>query len=178
VTEQTSLETLLVEYDRALGYTDALWVDLDPDEIVWRPNEQSSAIGWHLAHQAAVGHFMLRNLTAAQPRLDPELESLADSATAEIDRGDLPDPARISALRSGVAEAVHSGVSTIAAGDVGAPAQLSFIAQTLLIAVINHEYQHSKWIGEVRTGPLGHNLPPDPESEHLAVIDGYHVIGS
>ena len=34
---------LLVEYDRARAYTDDLWRDLTPDEVVWRPDENSSA---------------------------------------------------------------------------------------------------------------------------------------
>ena len=45
-----------------------------------------------------------------------------------------------------------------AAGDVGAPAQLDVIARTLLVAVVNHEYQHAQWIGEVRTRDLGRDL--------------------
>jgi hypothetical protein len=59
---------LLVEYDRARAYTDELWRDLRSDELLWRPSEDSSAIGWHLGHQAHVAHFMMRNLTAAQSR--------------------------------------------------------------------------------------------------------------
>ena len=42
------LDALLREYDRALAYTDELWRDLTPDEVTWRPHEDSSAIGWHL----------------------------------------------------------------------------------------------------------------------------------
>ncbi|MGP3769623.1 DinB family protein [Streptomyces sp. SDT5-1] len=44
------LHTLLREYDRARAYTDGLSRDLTPDEVIWRPNEDSSAIGWHLGH--------------------------------------------------------------------------------------------------------------------------------
>ncbi len=62
--DRPSLRDLLDEYDRALGHTDLLWRDLDADEVCWRPVPDSSAIGWHLGHQAAVAHFMLRNLTA------------------------------------------------------------------------------------------------------------------
>jgi DinB superfamily len=46
------VEALLREYDRARAYTDELWKDLSPDEVTWRPHENSSAIGWHLGHQA------------------------------------------------------------------------------------------------------------------------------
>jgi hypothetical protein len=74
------LHALLREYDRARAYTDDLWKDLSPDEVTWRPHENSSAIGWHLGHQAHVAHFMIRNLTAAEPSPDPELDLLMDSA--------------------------------------------------------------------------------------------------
>ncbi|WUD77084.1 DinB family protein [Streptomyces sp. NBC_00510] len=61
------LTELLRQYDRARAYTDSLWQDLTADEVTWRPHEDSSAIGWHLGHQAHVAHFMVRNLTAAEP---------------------------------------------------------------------------------------------------------------
>jgi len=77
------LQALLYEYDRARTYTDELWKDLTPDEVTWRPHENSSAIGWHLGHQAHVAHFMIRNLTAAEPSPDPELDALMDSAQPE-----------------------------------------------------------------------------------------------
>jgi hypothetical protein len=70
------LQALLREYDRARAYTDELWKDLTPEEVTWRPHENSSAIGWHLGHQAHVAHFMIRNLTAAEPSPDPELDAL------------------------------------------------------------------------------------------------------
>ena len=84
------LDELVAELHRAWAFTDALWLDLTDAEIRWRPNESSSAIGWHLGHQAAVAHFMVRNLLAAEPSPDPELDALMDSATAESARGDLP----------------------------------------------------------------------------------------
>ena len=61
---------------------------------------------------------------------------------------------------------------------MGAPAQLAFIASTLLTAVINHEYQHSKWIGEVRHEQFGHALPDLPRSGLLSELDGYVVVGA
>src|SRR4051812_39083879 len=76
-----SIVELLAEYDRARAYTDELWRDLAPDEVRWRPDENSSAIGWHLGHQATVAHFMVRNLTAAEPSPDAALEPMMDSAT-------------------------------------------------------------------------------------------------
>ncbi|MEU0390694.1 hypothetical protein [Streptomyces chartreusis] len=45
----------------------------------------------------------------------------------------------------------------------------------LLVALINHEYQHDQWISEVRADNLGHALPPDPESDRLSRVDGYLV---
>jgi hypothetical protein len=58
--------------------------------VTWPPKENSSAIGWHLGHQAHVAHFMIRNLTAAEPSPDPELDALMDSAQPERFRGALP----------------------------------------------------------------------------------------
>lgn len=173
-----TITDLLAEYDRALAYTDSLWADLSEDEVRWRPEPRSSAIGWHLGHQAAVAHYLVRNLTAAEPLIDPELDALMDSATDEPDRGDLPDLDRLRAYRRTVAERVHVRMGDIDAGNVGAPVQLRVIATGLLVAVINHEYQHSTWIGEVRSGPLGTALPPPPTSERLIELDGYLVIGA
>lgn len=172
-----TIPQLLDEYDRALAHTDSLWRDLQPDEVLWRPNENSSAIGWHLGHQPAVAHFMVRNLTAAEPSPDPALDSVMDSATSERDRGQLPDLARLETYRTAVAERVHFRMRSIAEGKVGAPKQLAHIASTLLIAVINHEYQHSKWIGEVRSEQFGRALPDEPESDLLSSVDGYLVVG-
>ncbi len=172
-----TLTDLLVEYDRALAYTADLFTDLGADEVAWRPSAQSSAIGWHLGHQPAVAHFLVRNLTAAEPSLDPELDALMDSATAEVDRGDLPDLDHLLAYREGVAERVRFRIGAIVDGRVGAPDQLRIVAHTLLVAVINHEYQHDKWIGEVRAEAHGRDLPPDPVSDHLRKVDGYLVIG-
>ncbi|MEU3498980.1 DinB family protein [Kitasatospora cineracea] len=170
------LDELLRDYDRACAYTDELWRDLTPDEVTWRPHEDSSAIGWHLGHQAHVAHFMIRNLTAAEPSPDPELDGIMDSANPEKFRGALPTVERLTAFRDTVAERVHARIGAIAAGRVGAPSQLAVVAHHLLIALINHEYQHDQWIGEVRTGALGHPLPPDPRSDRLRRIDGYLVL--
>jgi len=170
------LQALLSEYDRARAYTDELWKDLTPDEVIWRPHEDFSAIGWHLGHQAHVAHFMIRNLTAAEPSPDPELDAVMDSARPEKFRGALPTVERLTTFRDTVAERVHARIGDIAAGHVGAPHQLNIVATHLLIALINHEYQHDQWIGEVRSGDLGHALPADPESDRLSRIDGYLVL--
>ncbi|WP_133917535.1 DinB family protein [Streptomyces sp. NBC_00582] len=170
------LTALLHEYDRARAYTDDLWRDLTPDEVTWRPHEDSSAIGWHLGHQAHVAHFMVRNLTAAEPSPDPGLDGLMDSANPEKFRGALPTVERLTAFRDTVAERVHARIGAIASGDVGAPGQLAVVGNLLLTALINHEYQHDQWISEVRAGDLGHALPPDPASDRLSRIDGYLVL--
>ncbi len=171
-----TIEELLREYRTALDYTDRLWLDLTDDEVRWRPHERSSAIGWHLGHQAAVAHYLMRNLTAAEPPVDAELDALMDSATPEPARGDLPDLDRLRRYRVEIAERMVAGMEAIDRGDVGAPAQLRPIAEGVLRAVINHEYQHDQWIGEVRTRDLGHALPPRPTSDRLTTLDGYLVL--
>ncbi|GEL16923.1 DinB family protein [Pseudonocardia asaccharolytica] len=176
MTDTPGLPELLAEYDRARVYTNTLWQDLTAEEIRWRPDDTASAIGWHLGHQAAVAHFMVRNLTAAETSPDPELDQMMDSATPTQGRGDLPDPDRLAAYRDAVAERLHYRLEAIDAGQVGAPGQLRVVAQNLLVAVINHEYQHDRWIGEVRQQQLDHALPALPRSERLTVIDGYLVL--
>jgi hypothetical protein len=173
-----TIDDLLEEYDRALAYTDSLWLDLDDTERDWRPHDLASAIGWHVGHQAAVAHFMVRNLTAAEALIDPELDSLMDSATPEPDRGSLPDRDRLIAYRRRVVDRVRFRMTDIRDGNVGAPVQLASVATGLLTAVINHDYQHSKWIGEVRSDALGLPLPPLPASVRLAELDGYVTIGA
>lgn len=173
---QLSIADLVTEYDRALRYTDQLASGLSQQEVHWRADENSSAIGWHLGHQPAVSHFMVRNLTAAEPPIDAELDSLMDSATAEADRGALPDLGRLNDYRSEVADRVRFHVNNIDSGNVGAPAQLRIIAHTMMTAIINHEYQHSKWIGEVRSDIHGKDLPEAPDSGHLTVVDGYFMV--
>ena len=167
---------MLVEYDRALNYTEALWSDLGDDDISWRPNEGASAIGWHLGHQPTVAHFMVRNLIAAEPRLASDLEYMSDSATPTSERGALPDADTLRLFRTTVANRVRARLFEVANGTVGAPAQLSIVAQTVLTAVINHEYQHSTWIGEVRSQQLDRRLPDAPTSKLVSLVDGYPII--
>jgi hypothetical protein len=119
---------------------------------------------------------MIRNLTAAEPSPDPGLDALMDSANPEQFRGALPTVQRLATFRDAVADRVHARVGDIAAGHVGAPAQLAIVATHLLTALVNHEYQHDQWISEVRAQNLGHALPPDPEADGLARIDGYLVL--
>ena len=174
--ERPGLRDLLDEYDRALAYTDQLWHDLTTEEVHWRPVPDSSAIGWHLGHQAAVAHFMTRNLTAAEPSFDHDLDALMDSATPERERGELPSLDRLRSYRLRVADRVRFRVGEIDNGSVGAPQQLRRVATTMLTAIIDHEYQHSKWIGEVRVDGLRHPLPDAPISELLTDLDGYRIL--
>jgi uncharacterized protein YbdZ (MbtH family) len=171
-----SIDDLLAEYDRALAHTDALWRDLTPDEVRWRPHPDFSPIGWHLGHQAAVAHFMIRNLTAAEPSPDPDLDPVMDSAHPEARRDEIPDADRILRYRTAVAERVRFRIGNIRDGRVGAPAQLTVVAHTLVTALVNHEYQHSQWIAEVRRDHLGHDVPAFPSSPLLTTIDGYTVL--
>jgi hypothetical protein len=122
-----------------------------------------------------VNHFMVRNLTAAEPSIDPALDALFDSANPEPRRGQLPPLAEILDYRATVATRTRAIVERIASGGVNAPAQLAVVASTLLVALINHEYQHDCWIGEMRT-MLGCSASPDPVSSRLTTIDGYLVL--
>jgi hypothetical protein len=171
-----TLRDLLRELDRAHTYTEDVRDGLTPDQVAWRPSAESSGIGWHLGHQGAVAHYMLRNLTAAEPRIDAELEALADSATPESDRGAFPSLDRILDYRAQVAERIHYQIGRIDDGVVGAPAQLRLVATNLLVALVNHEYQHTTWINELRTDTFELDAPPLPTSPWLHVVDGYVVL--
>jgi hypothetical protein len=171
-----TLDELLDEYRLAQSYCTALVDALTADQIRWRPHERSSAIGWHLGHQAAVAHYLARNLTAAEPSIDPLLDRLFDSATPETARGELPALDRLLAYRDEAATRVETTVTRIAAGEIGAPDQLPMIAAVMMRAVVNHEYQHGLWIREVRD-TLTEIPAPEPRSSRLIVVDGYHVLG-
>ena len=99
-----------------------------------------------------------------------------DSALPKRFRGALPTVQRLSAFRDTVAGRVHARIGDIAAGKVSARTQLTIVANCLLTALINHEYQHDQWISEVRAGHLGHALPADPDSDHIRRIDGNLVL--
>ena len=175
MTSRLSLADLLDEHHRAQAYSLALTNDLDPRQIAWRPDDNSSAIGWHLGHQAAVNHYMVRNLTAAEVTFDAAFDKIFDSATAEPHRGDLPSVADIAAYRQAIADSTNAVMARIANGDVGAPAQLQRIAERLMCAVIDHEYQHAKWISEVRSTFI-ETPAPAPTSNRLVDIDGFWMI--
>lgn len=124
------IDDLMDEYERARAYTDTLWQDLSDEEIRWRPRSDFSPIGWHLGHQAAVAHFMVRNLIAAEPSPDPALELMMDSANPEADRGDLPALDRICDFRAAVVQRVRVRMRDINQSRVGAPHQLRVVANT------------------------------------------------
>ena len=168
----SQLSTLIAEYNIARAYSVGLTDDLNEDEITWRPHEESSAIAWHLGHQAAVNHYMLRNLTAAEPSLNARFDAVFDSATPERQRGELAPVEQILEFREAVAMSTHSVLERIAGRAVGAPAQLSIIASGLMRAVINHEYQHDTWILEVRD-TIGSPLSPAQPSPRVCNVEGY-----
>ena len=85
-----NLEMLRDEYDQARRYTHSLYADLSEADVQWRPAPKSSGIGWHLGHQAAINHFLLRNLLAAESSLNPQFDALFDASTPEEQRGHLP----------------------------------------------------------------------------------------
>ncbi len=170
-----SLRDLLDEYDRARAWTDQLTADLDDDTLFWRPSAESSAIAWHLGHQAAVNHFLIRNLMSAEPSPDADLDAVFDSATPEADRGDLPGRDRLLAYRAAVGERTGAMIERIDQGGVSAPTQMPMIAAGVLVAAINHEYQHDAWVDEMRQ-LQGLGPGPVPGSGRITMIDGYWVV--
>lgn len=169
------LAALLEEADIARAHSLALIDGLTEAQVQWRPHANSSAIAWHLGHQAAVTHYLVRNLTAAEPTLDAGFDAVFDSATDEPHRGDLPPLAEILDYRAQIATRATATLRRIEAGEVGAPRQLALIADGLLRAVINHEYQHSTWIAEVRSTMISEPTPT-PASSRLVDVEGYWMI--
>lgn len=172
-----SIEELLDEYSLAQSFSLALVAGLGADEVAWRPHESSSSMAWHLGHQAAVNHYMVRNLTAAEVTFDRRFDAVFDSATPEPERGALPPLEEIVDYRDKIARSTVATITRIAAGDVGAPRQLAAIADGMLRAIVNHEYQHATWIGEVRS-TMTETPAPTPESSRLVVVDGHHMLAS
>jgi hypothetical protein len=76
-----NLAMLRDEYDLARHYTHSLYADLPEADPYWCPALQSSGIGWHLGHQAAVTHFLRRQVLAAEPSLNPQCDALFDAVT-------------------------------------------------------------------------------------------------
>ncbi len=173
----TGLAELLAEHTVSQAYSLALVEDLDEQQLAWRPSDQSSAIAWHLGHQGAVVHYLVRNLTAAEVPFNAAFDQIFDSATPEPARGSLPPLDEIVAYRQAISESTRRVIERIADGAVGAPDQLAIVADRLLRSIIDHEYQHAKWIDEVRSEFT--TLPsPQPASERLVQIDGYWMINA
>ena len=135
-----TLSELLVEYDRAVAWTDSLWTDLSPAQVAWRPEPDSSAIGWHLGHQAAVAHHP-RFVISPWPSRAPTRTSTGSWIRPLPNRIEVISPTSTESpgtgRRSPIGFDSESVRSTTAA--VGAPAQLRLIAGTLLTVVVNHE---------------------------------------
>ena len=141
------LEILRDEYDQARCYTHSLYADLSEADVQWRPAPKSSGIGWHLGHQAAINHFLLRNLLAAESSLNPQFDALFDASTPEEQRGHLPSLSAIVAYREEVARRTHAHIHTLLAGTRPAAQQAMYATGPLLVSLINHEYQHDCWGG-------------------------------
>src|SRR5262249_29794597 len=107
-----NLEMLRDEYDQARRYTHSLYADLSEADVQWRLEPKSSGIGWHLGHQAAINHFLLRNLLAAESSLNPQFDALFDASTPEELRGQLPALRAIVAYREGGARPTHAPMHT------------------------------------------------------------------
>ena len=169
------LATLREEYDLALQYTRSLYEDLPEPDVQWRPIEKSSAIAWHLGHQAAVNHFLLRNLFDAESSIEPRFDALFDAANPEENRGDLPPLADIVAYRQAVAARTHARLEELLDAKPAAPVQRTRALQSILINLINHEYQHDCWIGEMRQ-TRGYSIPRTAPSQRARSVDGYWML--
>jgi hypothetical protein len=163
------------EYELARRYTQSLYADLREAEVQWRPTPKSSGIAWHLGHQAAVNHFLVRNLLAAEPSLNPQFDALFDAANPEEHRGTLPTLAEILAYREAVARRTHTHLDALLTGGHPAAQQMTYVMRSLLVSLINHEYQHDCWVREVRA-MLGRTQPDAVLSSRVQQIDGYWIL--
>jgi hypothetical protein len=170
-----NFEMLRDEYNQARRYTQSLYADLSEADVQWRPAPKSSGIGWHLGHQATVNHFLLRNLLAAEPSLNPQFDTLFDAATLEEQRGQLPPLSAILAYREAVAHRTHAHLDALLAGTRPAVQQMTYVMGPLLVSLINHEYQHDCWVREVRA-LLGRDMPDTVFSRRVRQVEGYWVL--
>jgi hypothetical protein len=169
------LAILREEYDLARRYTQSLYTDLDEAEVQWRSAPKSSGIAWHLGHQAAVNHFLLRNLLAAEPSLNAQFDALFDAANPEENRGALPPLAETLAYREAVARRTHAHLDALLTGGRPTAQQMAYVIRSLLVSLTNHEYQHDCWIREVRV-MLGRTQPDTVWSSRVQQVDGYWVL--
>jgi hypothetical protein len=168
------------EFDLALRYTQSLYEDLSDAEVQWRAAPHSSGIAWHLGHQAAVNHYLMRNLINAEASLNPQFDALFDSANPEEHRGNTPSLAEIVAYRHAIATRTYRHIDTILAGDQPAAHEaaqhVTRIIEPILISMINHEYQHDCWVREMRA-TLGRDKPDTILSNRVRQVDGYWGLG-
>lgn len=163
------------EYDLARRYTQRLYEDLSAAEVQWRPTPKSSGIAWHLGHQAAINHFLLRNLINAEPSLNPEFDALFDAANPEEQRGNLPPLTQIIAYREAIAQRTHAHLEALLSGTHPGTEQILHAIGPILVSLINHEYQHDCWVREVRT-TLGHAKPDPVLSSRVQQVGAYWVL--
>lgn len=168
--------TLRQQYDLARCYTASLYDDLSEVEAQWRPSPKSSSIAWHLGHQAAVNHFLLRNLIDAEQSPYPAFDPLFDSANPEENRGDLPALAEIISYRDAVAQRTHEYIERALAGNRPAANQLAQALGPILCSIINHEYQHDCWAREMRA-MIGRDKPDVVLSDLVRQVDGFWMLG-
>ena len=170
------LQNLRDEYNLARRYTQSLYEDLSETQVQWRPSPTGSGIAWHLGHQAATNHVLLRNLIAAEPSLNPTFDAVFDAATAPQTRDHLPCLPDIIAYREAVAARTHAHINSLLTGGStvahDAAHQVGRLLEPLLVSLIHHEYQHDCWIREVRA-LLGCAKPDAVFSRRLRQIDGY-----
>lgn len=170
------LESLRNEFDLAQRYTQSLYEDLNDADVQWRPTSQSSSIAWHLGHQGAVTHLLVRNLIEAEPSLNPRFDRLFDAANPQENRGDLPSLAEIATYRKAAGDRIHAHLTALLDGHRpaahGAAHQVVRIIGPILVGLINHEYQHNCWIREMR-GLMGHDKPDVIFSQRVSRLDGY-----
>ncbi|MEL7207990.1 MAG: DinB family protein, partial [Actinomycetota bacterium] len=113
MTTDLTLPQWLEEHEAAQAHSLDLVDGLDEDAVAWRPHEQSSSMAWHLGHQAAVNHYLVRNLTAAEVSFDQRFDAVFDSATTEPQRRDLPPLADIIDYRRQIAASTTAVVNRI-----------------------------------------------------------------
>ena len=170
-----NLEMLRDEYDLARRYTQSLYADLPEAEVSWRPAPKSSGIGWHLGHQAAINHILVRNVLAAEPSLNPQLDALFDAVTPEEQRGTLPPLRAILGYREAIARRTHAHIAVVLAGTRPAAQQARYALGALLLSLINHEYQHDCWVREMHA-VLGHETLDVVLSRAVCQVDGDWVL--
>ena len=139
-----NLEMLRDEYDLARRYTQSLYADLPEADVHWHPAPQSSGVGWHLGHQAAVTHFLVRNLLAAEPSLNPQFDALFDAVTPEEQRGTLPPLRAILMYREAIARRTYAHIEALLRGARPAAQQATDAIGPLLVSLMNHERSISR----------------------------------